>query len=153
MKNLCYDYDDNCILNNEQCYYLYKTSFFSLISVFASLFLKNIFVSLVPSSVFLSSIYYWKKPDYSIRRYIDMLCVKFSLGYYLYIAYRYQVYSYIFYMLSLPITSYCIGKHYYNKDNWKSTYFHSGVHIFANIGNIYLYYHLYHLEDYQCNIK
>lgn len=151
MNTLCYNYDNNCILNNEQCYYLYKTSYVTLFVGFASLILKNVYISLVPFSVFLTSVYYWKKPDYSIRRYIDMICVKCCLSYYLYIAYKYYIYSYIFYMLCFPCTSYVIGIYYYNKNNWISTYFHSGVHILANIGNIYLFYNLYNLDDYQCN--
>jgi hypothetical protein len=146
MNIFYYDYDDNCILSNQQSNYLYKMSYVSLFSVFASLFLKNIYISLVPSSVLLSSIYYWKKPDYSIRRYIDMVTVKLSLTYYFYIAHKYNIYSYIFFMLLLPINSYFVGLYYYNKDNWKSTFFHSGTHILGNIGNIYLYYHLCRLN-------
>jgi len=128
------------ILTEEQSSYIYRISYLSLISFVYALVTKQYTVILVPGSVFLTSIHYWKRPDYSYRRYLDMFVVKSALLYQTYMAYGAQ-YSYEYYtFICLALSLYPVGIYYYKKkDYWKSTYAHMGLHIVANIGNIILY--------------
>ena len=97
-------------------------------------------LAIVPGSVFITSIHYWKRPDYSYRRYLDMVVVKTALIYQNYVAYNAE-YSTIYYTILLfALLSYPVGIYYYHKkDYWKSTYAHISLHIIANVGNIVLY--------------
>ena len=128
------------ILDKEQYIYIYNTSYLSLLSFIYAIYRNHYNLAAVPGSVFLTSIHYWKKPDYSYRRYLDMAVVKTALVYQHYIAYNAE-YSKIYYTIFLlAMASYPIGIYYYNKkDYWKSTYAHILLHLLANIGNIILY--------------
>jgi hypothetical protein len=97
-------------------------------------------LSICSGGIFLTSINYWRKPDYSWRRYLDMTYVKMALLYQLYKAYRspymVQYYTLIFFAVSM----YPLGMYYYRKKQyWYSTYLHCALHIIANIANMVLY--------------
>lgn len=122
----------------------YKTifyiSFLSLGSSIYAVYNKYYILSLCPGGVFLTSINYWRKPDYSWRRYLDMTYVKFALCYQIYKAYRSQYMLQYYTIMFLAIMCYPVGIYYYNKKNyWHSTYTHCGLNILANIGNVVLY--------------
>ena len=131
---------NGCILYPEQCSFLYKASFLSLFTSLYAIYNKHYDIALVPFSIFCTSINYWRKPDYSYRRYIDIICVKAGLSYQIIRSYNAQ-YSNLYYMtLFIAIYFYVLGVHYYNKKlYWYSTYSHSMLHIIANISNIILY--------------
>ena len=126
----------------EQKYYIhiYRISYLSFISCIYGLYREHYSVAIVPGSVFLTSIHYWKKPDYSYRRYLDMGVVQSALIYQNYMAYNAQYATMYYTILSIAVLSYPVGIYYYNKkDYWKSTSAHILLHILANIGNIVLY--------------
>jgi hypothetical protein len=118
-------YSTPCILEPNQYIILYRSSWFLLFTSLFGLYKQLYLDSLIYFTVFLTSINYWRHPDYSWRRYIDMASVKCSLVYHSYYSHKskYQRY-YIFYNL-VAILCYKISIYYYSKnDNWKSTYFH-----------------------------
>ena len=128
------------ILDKKYYIHIYRISYFSLFSSFYALYNNHYNLAIVPGSVFLSSIHYWKKPDYSYRRYVDMAVVQSALAYQHYMAYNAQYANIYYTILSIAILSYPLGIHYYQKkDYWKSTYAHILLHIMANIGNCILY--------------
>ena len=95
---------------------------------------------LVPGGVFLTSINYWHKPDYSWRRYVDMVYVKMAVSYQMYRAYNAENARLYYFILFFSIFCYKIGNYYYKKKMyWHSTYSHSMLHIIANLSNFVLY--------------
>jgi hypothetical protein len=97
-------------------------------------------IALCPFGVFLTSINYWHKPDYSWRRYFDMAYVQCAIFYQCYRSYRAQNATYHYTLMLLGISSYILGIYYYKKNLlWHSTYAHCMLHIIANIANIILY--------------
>lgn len=129
-----------CILYPEQCRVIYKVSFLSLGSSIYAMYNGHYILSLAPGVVFLTSIHYWKYPDYSYRRYLDMTCVGLALKYHLYKAYKSE-YSIPYYSITfLAVSMYLLGVYYYKKKLfWHSTYAHCGLHILANTANVILY--------------
>ena len=127
------------VLYPEQYKMIYNVSFLSLGSSIYAIYNKHYMISLCPASVFLTSINYWQKPDYSWRRYLDMFCVKLALSCQMIKAYQseYQIEYYA--LMFFAIGFYPLGIYYYKKKNyWYSTYAHCALHIFANIANIIL---------------
>lgn len=136
--------DDNtntCILFPNQYNLIWRFSFLSLIST-SFIILNPLYYDLaaVPFGVFITSVNYWFKPDYSYRRYIDMIYIYFALTYQ--IIRTYDIPNIHFYYISLgySIIYYYFGIYFYNKQMyWMSTYCHCLLHVFANISNIILY--------------
>ena len=59
-------------LQKEQTTIIYNISFLSLGSSIYAIYNGYYYMSIYPGGVFLTSINYWRKPDYSWRRYLDM---------------------------------------------------------------------------------
>jgi hypothetical protein len=128
------------ILEEKQYILIYKISYLSLLSSLYAAYNTHYNLALCNGSIFLTSIHYWKKPDYSYRRYLDMIIVKSSVIYQYYIAYNAQ-YSIIYYIIfTIGLLAYSCGIfYYYKKDYWKSTYAHIILHLMGNIASIILY--------------
>ena len=129
------------ILAKDQYETLYWASYSSLLSCLWALYRGHSHLALVPGSVFLSSINYWRNPvEGTWRRYIDMGVVQAALFYQLLMTTRAQ-YALAYYILTgLGILSFPIGVYYYHKkEYWASTYAHMMLHVLANIGNVVLY--------------
>ena len=131
---------DDCILYPEQYSFIWKASFFSLFSCIYAFYNNHYDLALVPGGVFLTSINYWYKPDYSWRRYVDIGYVHAALTYQLFRAYNAEYSKMYYFTLSLAMCCYLLGMYYYNKKQyWHSTYAHSMLHLIANISNVILY--------------
>jgi hypothetical protein len=132
--------DNECILYPPQYNYLWRCSFLSLIAASYALYRGHYDLALVPGGVFLTSINYWRKPDYSWRRTMDIVYVKSSLMYQNYIALNAE-YGRIYIMLMLiTICFYPVGIYFYKHEKyWHSTYAHSVLHIGGNLANVILY--------------
>lgn len=127
-------------LSPEQYSLIYNVSFLSLGSSVYAICNGHYTISLVPAGVFMTSINYWRKPDYSWRRYLDMVYVKAALAYQLYRAAgshnRVPYYS----LMVVAVGLYPVGLYYYRKKQyWYSTYAHCALHVVANVANIVLY--------------
>lgn len=132
--------ENGCVLYDDQCRFIYKVSFLSLFSCLYALYRGHYDLSLVPGGVFLTSINYWHKPDYSWRRYVDMAYVKMALSYQMYRAYNAENARLYYSILFLSVFCYEVGNYYYKKNMyWRSTYAHSMLHIIANLSNVALY--------------
>ena len=112
---------------------------FSITSLYA-LYNGHYNLAICPAATFLTSIHYWKKPDYSYRRYLDMAVVNSVFVYQHYMSYNAQ-YANIYYTICfIAKISYLVGRYYrYNKNTFGSTCCHIGVHVLANIASIVLY--------------
>jgi hypothetical protein len=119
---------------------IYKVSFLSIGSAIYAIYNGYYMISLCPGGIFLTSINYWRKPDYSWRRYVDMTYVYLALVYQLYKAYRSQHMMQYYGIMVISISMYPIAIYYHKKQlYWHSAYAHCALHIIANIANIVLY--------------
>jgi len=127
-------------LSMEQCSFIYNVSFLSLGSAIYAMYNGYYGMAFFPAGVFLTSINYWRNPDYSWRRYLDIGYVIFALLCQLYKAY-WAEYGYEYCMVTFIAISFYILGIYYTKNSlhWHSTYSHCLLHIFANIANFILY--------------
>ena len=98
-------------------------------------------LSVVPFSVGITTYMYWNNPIYSWRRTLDMTVVITAALYQTWAAYyaTYMIPYYVFKVLG--IGSYLAGLyvHYVKNDQYAGILFHSGIHVFTNIGNFFLY--------------
>jgi hypothetical protein len=126
--------------DKSQTNYLFKTSFSGLVAGLYALYNKKYEFSLMAHLCWLSSINYWRNPTPGWRRNMDIIVVATSLINQYAKAYKYQ-YANIYYpLITLSASCYPISiYYYYNNKIWHSVYFHSCIHIFANIANIILY--------------
>ncbi len=129
-----------CSLYPEQYRIIYKISFLSLGTSMYALYNGHYDLSICSGGAFLTSINFWRYPDYSWRRYLDMIYVKLALCYQLYRAYRSTNMIYYYILTSLAVSMYPLGIYYHKqKLFWYSTYAHCALHIIANIANLFLY--------------
>jgi len=122
---------------------IWRVSWISLFTSSYAAYNNYYDLALVPGSIFLTSINYWRKPDYSWRRYLDIIVVQIALMYQLIRAYNSE-YSTTYYSFTFSgITMFFVGVYYHKKNEekyvWRSTMCHISLHILANIGNVILY--------------
>jgi hypothetical protein len=130
----------DCILYPEQYTIIYNVSFLSLGTSIYAVYNGYYGLSIYPGGVFLTSINYWRKPDYSWRRYVDMTYVSYAVICQSYKAYCAQYMLQYYALVLLAISFYPLGVYYYNRKLWwHSTYAHCTLHIIANIANLVLY--------------
>lgn len=131
---------NGCILRDDQARFIYKVSFLCLISTSYALHRKHYDMALVPGGVFLTSINYWRRPDYSWRRYVDMSYVSLAISYQLLRARNAEMGFYYYLFTFSALLCYPFGVNFYNKKMyWASVYAHCMLHVFANVANVYLY--------------
>ncbi len=105
--------------------------------------------TMVPASVFATSLLYWRDPVRdSWRRKLDMAVVSTGLTHHTY----YAVYSPAFTnfpaitqafltLVGVSMISYGISQYYLRRRQyWPATYTHALIHLIANIANLVLYY-------------
>lgn len=75
------------ILDKQYSLQIYNTSYLCFLTHLYAVYKGHYGISIIPLSVGLTSLHYWKNPDYSYRRYLDIIVVKTGLTYQLYFAY------------------------------------------------------------------
>ena len=124
----------------EQYNIIWTSSWISLYPTILAIYNKKYYLAFGTSSVFITSILYWRNPNNNYTRLLDHMCVRLCCLYQLYYAYKQKKITNYLYINSISATSYYYGYHfYYIKHNyWKYTYCHFTLHIFANLANMYL---------------
>ena len=133
---------NGCILPREQSSFLWYLSWGALISFLFAVYRGHYDLMIVPGGVFLTSINYWRRPDYSWRRYVDMAVVQTSVVYQTWHAYTYraQYATPYFFFVICAVMMFPVGIYYHKNDtHWISTGCHAMVHVFGNTANIVLY--------------
>ena len=103
---------------------------------------------MVPTSVFATSLLYWRDPIRdSWRRKLDMVVVSTGLIHHMYYAFRtirHASHTHFGAYIALIGTSVaCYGVSHYLLTRgriWPATYAHASIHLIANIANLVLYY-------------
>lgn len=131
---------NGCILYPDQCKFIWNTSWSSLASVTYAIYRGHYSLSMVAGSVLLTSLNYWRLPNSSFRKYLDMSVVGVSLSYQLLRSIGAQHASLHYLLMMISLACYPVGIYFYNiGDYWASTYIHSALHVIANISNMVLY--------------
>jgi len=128
------------ILQPQHSILLYRSSYLSLLSTIYCYYRGHYTLVMVPGTVFVTSINYWRYPTNSWRRFIDIGCVIGMGLYQLNMAWTAE-YRTLYYMLVLSALScYPVGYTYYNMGmQLESVYLQVLLHILMNIANITLY--------------
>ena len=128
-----------CILLPEQYQLLWKTSWLSLGSSPYLYYRGHPSQAFLAICVFLTSVNYWYKPDYSWRRYLDIAVVCLSLSYQAFVA-RNAEHRVVYYTInSVAITSFLASRHFYQQKRWwASTLLHANLHLLANVSQCIL---------------
>jgi hypothetical protein len=128
------------LLAKKYSIYLYNSGHLFLLSFLYALHRKHYQLAIVPGSIFLTSIQYWKNPTYSFRRDLDIVVVHTSIGYQHYMAYNAKYANLHFVIYLTAAIFFPISIYYYNKKNyWLATFLHMTLHILSNSANIILY--------------
>ena len=112
-------------------------SFLAIPSVIVAFSQQKYYCALVPFSVFLTSVNYWRNPRYGLRRCIDIVTVTSGCIYNIYRSYESD--NQVWYFATCLASVLCYLKARANADPDVSTAWHVGIHICANIDNILLY--------------
>ena len=72
---------NGCILYPEQYRFIMRTAFLLLGTSIYGIKQGHYAMAIIPGSVFITSVNYWRKPDYSWRRTVDIYLVKGSMLY------------------------------------------------------------------------
>lgn len=130
----------NCILPYAQYNYLWRISWLALGATAYAMYNNHYEFAPFTFMVFLTSINYWRKPDYSWRRYCDMVAVQIAFWYHIVRAYQSEYHT-IYYITAWTAAGcFPISIYYYKKNMyWHSTYSHSMIHILGNMSHIILY--------------
>ena len=130
----------NTILPKEQYNVLWRTSWLSFLTGIYALYKGHYYVAHIPLGVWLTSINYWRYPNYSWSRYIDMTYVNYALiSQITYARGKNKEFEHNM-VMAFAIGFYPIGIYFYKKKYyWISTICQAQIHIFANIANYILY--------------
>lgn len=102
-------------------------------------------LAIVPSSVFATSLLYWRNPiRNSWRRTLDMVIVFSGATYQTYYVFRHirNTYSMTAYSALIGFSAACYGISNYLMARgliWPATYAHASIHLVANVANLVLY--------------
>lgn len=132
------------VVSIEQGYYMCIISLLTFLSSIYKIEQKLYIVSASTLIVFGTSINYWRKPIYGLRRNVDIFFVICSLSLHIYISLQSKdmgVNNYYYcYITIISILLYLISWLLYKKQYfWGSTIAHSIIHMISNLNNVLLY--------------
>lgn len=131
---------EDTIIPRDHYNYLWRISWLSLFTSLYAAKQGHYDLAFVPGGIFLTSINYWRNPNYSWRRTLDINYVRLALAYQVYRAYKSQYSSMYYAITTCAVACYPIAIYYYKQNQlWKSVYFHSMIHILGNVSNVILY--------------
>ena len=126
------------ILPYQYFVWLYYVSFAGVITTVYACYKKLYYTAIIaPGAVMITSINYWRRPDYSWRRYHDIVQVVYALFYQL-SHLRLCTLYYIFLMASIWLFVKGVY-HFKRRELGISTYYHFVFHLSSQVGNIILY--------------
>lgn len=130
---------DKLTLPPDQSLFLWSLSWLSLGSGIYAITQRHYDLSYVPLGVWLTSINYWRKPDFSWRRYCDIAFVHISLTYQIYRSIHASNRIPYWITLSIGCSFFPVACLLHKKYCGISTLCHGMVHIIGNVSNCILY--------------
>ena len=129
---------NGCVLPPGPSAYLWRLSWLSLASAVVAVLRGHLDLVPVPLGVWLTSLLYWWRPNYSWRRYLDIACVQFALWYQVFRATHAQ-HRVPYYVLTFAGVPFFLLGTYLSASPWSSALCHGMIHILANAANVWLY--------------
>ena len=122
--------------------FLLGTSFLTLLTSIEALKKEKYDLAAALGTVFLTSINYWRNPIVCWREQLDVSCVRLVLFCQIYSALFSKNKKQFLLCAFFGVSSFGISKYLYHStnDKWQAAYFHAGLHLIGNIGNMYLIY-------------
>lgn len=121
------------IVPQEQATKIFRFSFLTFVPIFASLYYEKYDIMMVPLTVFITSVSYWKKPIYGWRRNIDIMAVVAGSGYQLLYFPICSHTIYCFISMIMGTGCYVLSWVVHEKNIDWSCNLHCGTHVFANL--------------------
>lgn len=118
--------------------WLYYVSFGGVVTTVYACYRRLYYTALIgPGAVMLTSINYWRHPDYSWRRYHDIVQVMYALVHHFS---QLQICTLYYVFLIASLCLFLKGVYHFNRrEAGISTYYHFVFHLCSQIGNIVLY--------------
>jgi hypothetical protein len=127
------------VLPPEHYWFLWSLSWLSLVSALYAVYRGYYDLACVPGGVWITSINYWRYPDYSWRRYVDIAYVHIALVYQALRAYNAEYWIAYYIILAMGMICFPISVYFHKRRPWTSTILHGMVHILGNVSNFVLY--------------
>jgi len=124
--------------------YLFLSSFLMALTALIAIYFNEGFTSLYYFLLFLTSINFWRKPQYGLRHKIDKLLVYAGVVYvfiYIYILLNKEFYRIMFINLFLCILMFNMLEHiccYLQSTKW--IVFHMAIHLYASIMGLFIFF-------------
>jgi hypothetical protein len=133
--------DDKLIMPLSYSKFLFYSSFSMLISAIIAIILNDVYVTIYFFILFLSSINYWRRPEYGLRRDIDLFVVKCGviIVFYQVCLLKNEFCRFVFLSLSFCSTIFFIIEHilvYYNNLQW--IIFHMTIHLYMSLTALFV---------------
>ena len=121
--------------------FLFYSSFSMLISALIAIYMNDIYITIYFFLLFLSSINYWRKPEYGFRRNIDLLVVNMGIFGLLYqiCLLKNEFCRHVYMSLALCSIIYYIIEHifsYFKNPKW--IIFHMTIHIYVSAAALFI---------------
>ena len=119
--------------------FLFYSSFSMLISAIIAIIMNDLYITIYFGLLFLTSINYWRKPEYGFRRNIDRLVVYIGVFIMLFQAclLKNEMNRYIYLSMGVCAIIFYITEHimvYFNNSQW--IIFHMTLHIYVSLSVI-----------------
>jgi hypothetical protein len=121
--------------------YICIMSLFGLISGICAIKEGLYNLAIAPVGIFITSVNYWRKPVYGLRRNVDLVYVTCSLIYHILYSIRVQYAAIYCSIITIAFLCWPLSWYFYRKKYiWTSTILQSMIHFVGNIANISLIY-------------
>ena len=124
--------------------YLFLSSFLMSLTALIAIYFNEGFISLYYFLLFLTSINFWRKPQYGLRHKIDKLLVYAGVVYvfvYVYILLNKEFYRIMFINLFLCVLMFNTIEHiccYFQSTKW--IIFHMAIHLYVSIMGLFIFF-------------
>jgi hypothetical protein len=133
--------DDKLLMPLSYSKFLFLSSFSMLISAIIAIIVNDLCVTLYFLILFLTSINYWRRPEYGFRRNIDMFVVKCGIiiVFYQVCLLKNEFCRFVFLSMSFCSTIFYIIEHilvYFNSLKW--IIFHMTIHLYMSLSALFI---------------
>uniref|UniRef100_A0A7S2TP86 Uncharacterized protein n=1 Tax=Lotharella oceanica TaxID=641309 RepID=A0A7S2TP86_9EUKA len=131
---------DGCVLPPECYRVLFAVSFLIVLPSLYGFVRGHVDLALASTLVFLTSVNYWRRPDYGWRRYLDITVAHFMAVFHWLRSLDSPNYALFNAIFLVGVLAFAAGCAIYHPDRlWESTLLHATCHLLGNVSNLVLY--------------
>jgi hypothetical protein len=133
--------DELLLIPNNYSKFLFYSSFSMLISAIIAIIINDLYVTVYFLLLFLTSINYWRRPEYGLRRNIDLFVVNCGIiiVFWQVCLLKDEFCQYMFLVLCACTVVFYIIEHilqHYNNLQW--IIFHMAIHLYASLSALFV---------------